>query len=489
MKILFDYLCFLLMPYFLNAAAVHLGPGQTYPNIQAAYIAAAIHPGDTVYLHAGVYTSFEYLKLKGDSTNWIVFTRYQNDAIEINTGWQFYSSEYLRFEKLIFKGNANYSGRLLHIHNGGSCQTQSRYIIFDSCSFSGVTDAAAITAFKFGGVDNFEITNCVFKDIPNCDAINFNVCHNGIIRGNRLENCLTGGHIKGGSSDITMERNLFINASSNAWVAFELGGDTGQQFYCPGDNFEVKNLKFYSNIVIGGYRGIALSSAIDCKIINNTFYNCGQATLRFLTTSILYPTLKNNRIENNIFAFGTANYINGGSQPANASSFAKNIYYSTTNTTFNGPYWDSPELDSIKDPKPMNFGSETKIFVNYNSNDLNLIQGSPAIGAGQAETEPLYDFYGNKFATNRSIGAIEYSGAKGVKEEITYDRFLFPNPAEDYIYLPENLIKASNLKIFNSFGELKLQIKAINNKIDVKNLSNGIYFMQNGDKVYKFIKY
>jgi hypothetical protein len=169
----------------------------------------------------------------------------------------------------------------------------------------------------------------------------------------------------------------------------------------------VKNLKFYSNIIVGGYRGLALSSARDCNVINNTFYNCGQATLRFLTTSSLYPKLSGNRIENNILAFGSSAYINGGTQPADAASFSKNIYYSIINSTFNGPYWDA-ELDSMKDPNPINYGSGTKIFVNGSANDFHLADGSPAIGSGKAETEPGTDFYGNPYSTtSRSIGAIE----------------------------------------------------------------------------------
>lgn len=180
-----------------------------------------------------------------------------------------------------------------------------------------------------------------------------------------------------------MIQNLFINASQAPWVAYELGGDTGAPYYCPDDTFEVKNLNFYSNIIIGGYRGLALSSARNCNVINNTFYNCGQATMRFLTTSVLYPVLYENKVENNLFAFGSSAYFNGGTQPANAVTFSNNIYYSILNASFFGPYWDSPALDAIKDLNPLNFGSNTPMFVNGPGNDFNLLAGSPAIGSGK----------------------------------------------------------------------------------------------------------
>lgn len=95
-----------------------------------------------------------------------------------------------------FQANANANGRVINMDNNGSCTTQAKYIIFDSCYFTNVTDAASIAAVKFGGCDYFQVTNCVFKDIPNCDALDFNVCHHGLISGNRFESCLQAGHIK-----------------------------------------------------------------------------------------------------------------------------------------------------------------------------------------------------------------------------------------------------------------------------------------------------
>ncbi len=417
-------------------AGIHIGPGMEYKNIQA--VSAVLSKGDTVFLHSGSYTGYQFVVgLKGSSKEWITITRYQDDEITISGGWQFSKCEFIKFQNLDFKANSAYPGRLFHVENGGSCETQSRYIRVDSCRFSGVTDPNAISAFKFGGVDNFEVTNCVFKDIPNCSAFDFNVCRNGIINRNRIENCLTGGHIKGGASNITIQGNLFLNASASPWVAFELGGDTGEQFYCPGDEFEVKNLKFHSNIISGGYRGLALSSARDCEVINNTFYNFGQATLRFLNTSSLYPDLMNNTIVNNLFAFSESAYINGSFQKTGAAAFSGNIYYSMESSVFNGPYWDSPELDLIKEVNPKVFGSETPMFSDAENLDFRLVNESPAIGAAITVDEPKSDFLGNLFnKTTRSVGAIEFNTETFFKDLSESCEFiLFPNPANDYVCL------------------------------------------------------
>ncbi|MBI3233920.1 MAG: right-handed parallel beta-helix repeat-containing protein [Bacteroidetes bacterium] len=482
-----------ILVYFtvqIHSEQVHLGSGQSYVNIEGAANAGAIHAGDTVFLHGGSYGGYQgVLKLKGNSSEWIVITRYNNEEIDIAGTWQFMACEYIKFVNLTFKGNEKYPGRLFSIDNYGSCETQSKFIIVDNCSFSNTTDASAITAFKFGGVDSFEVRNCIFKDFPVCDAMDYNVCHNGIITGNRFENCLTGGHIKGGASNITMERNIFINSSQTPWVAFEFGGDTGAQFYCPEDKYEVKNLKFYSNIIIGGYRGLALSSAVDCKVINNTFYNCGQATMRFLTTSSLYPTLSGNRVENNIFAFGSAEYMNGGIQPAGAVSFSSNIYYSTTKPIFNGPYWDTPDLDAIKDKNPMNFGSTAIMFVDGGNSDFHLAAGSPAIGTGTNEVEPLIDFYGIPFSfTRRSIGAGSAMSSAGFDEENEIKNIysIHPNPAVDYIELSSNR-HLSLIAIYSILGIKLLEVESYG-KTDIHNLPSGIYFIKAGGGFLRFVK-
>ncbi len=112
----------LLLSFFATAlqAQIHLGPNQAFPNIQAAASANAIQPGDTVYLHAGSYAGYQAVTdLKGTAAQWIVFTRFEQDTIDISGGWQFVRCEYLRFQNLNFKGNAAHLGRLFSIDNGG----------------------------------------------------------------------------------------------------------------------------------------------------------------------------------------------------------------------------------------------------------------------------------------------------------------------------------------------------------------------------------
>ncbi len=390
-------------------AQLHIGSGQSYSNIQAAAEAGDIHPGDTVYLHEGSYAGYQAIvKLHGSADQWIHIRPFAQDSVAISGGWQFISCSYLRFEKLKFTGTTQYPGRTLSVDNGGSCTTQSHHIVIDSCVISNTTDSSAIAACKFGGVDDFEVTNSVFRNIPNCEALGCNSCHNGVIRNNRFENVRSAGHIKGGGRNISIEANFFISASRAPMVAFELGGDTSIQFYCAGDSTEVENLRFVSNFLIGGYRGVSLSSAVNCLVQNNTIVTFQQMAFRLLTTSSHFPRCRGNRIRNNLFVFADANYMNGSQQSADAANFDHNLYYSLVNSAFTGPYWDK-ELDSVREVNPLIYATPVPMLEQHATYDAHLAKGSPAIGRGAALSEALNDFYGRPFRQqNPSIGAAEY---------------------------------------------------------------------------------
>ena len=66
---------------------------------------------------------------------------------------------------------------------------------------------------------------------------------------------------------------------------------------------------------------------------------------------------------------------------------------------------------------------------------------------------------------------------------------IFPNPASDYIVI--NNIKASEILIYSTYGEIVFNIASIQNetqRIDISKLASGIYFLKIGDKLEKFVK-
>ena len=56
---------------------------------------------------------------------------------------------------------------------------------------------------------------------------------------------------------------------------------------------------------------------------------------------------------------------------------------------------------------------------------------------------------------------------------------LFPNPAKDYITVLANNVQISSVDIYSILGKKVLSTKAlVNNRLNVSNLANGIYFMK-----------
>jgi hypothetical protein len=66
---------------------------------------------------------------------------------------------------------------------------------------------------------------------------------------------------------------------------------------------------------------------------------------------------------------------------------------------------------------------------------------------------------------------------------------IYPNPASDFVNLPESDELIKDAAIFSIFGEKVMQINNIDsNIIDISGLSKGVYFLRINNKSYKFVK-
>ena len=471
------------------STGINIGPGQTYPNIVGA--AAVALPGDTIYLHAGLYSGYQYTAgLSGSKNNWIIITRYKNDIIGISGMWQFSSMAYVKLEKLNFSATVSEPGRLLNIDYGAGCPTISHSIIIDSCSFLNTGDAWPSSAGKFGGVDTFQIKNCIIKNCAG-EGWGFNVAMNGTISGCRFENVAGGGfHLKLGSKNVTIQHNILKNCGG---YALEVGGSSGN-YFCANATSEAENIKVYSNIFTGCNKGISFNSCVNCEFINNTVYQCSSWSFRFTIDSPLFPIMSGNTIKNNIFAFngwaGFVGYLPGPSaMTTNTAVFSKNIYYHTTNPSFTWAdiYFDDPYWNNIKETSPLVYNSTSVFFVNPSLDDFHLDPSSPAIGAGASSTSPTADYYNFLYKTNRSIGAAEYgSVAAGIKNVIDEAYInVYPNPSNGLFTINWNKDNTiDQIAIYNALGQLILSQRVIGQaaEIDLTQYTKGIYkiiFMNN----------
>ncbi len=121
--------------------------------------------------------------------------------------------------------------------------------------------------------------------------------------------------------------------------------------------------------------------------------------------------------------------------------------------------------------------------LNINNNNLQLIE----FDRPYVRINNLYlDTDNTKYAaTNRGVFKLDKTNTI-VKEEISNDNYVYPNPSDEYIYLPSANLNQL-VEIYNSLGLLiKIERVNSNTSINIKNLAIGIYFVKFDNHLFKF---
>jgi hypothetical protein len=482
-----------LLTTIIASAQIHIGPGQTYANIQAG--AAAAKPGDTIYVHSAEYTSYQfYQALQGIPDKWITITPWQNDTPVVRNMWQFRNMAYVRFVRMRFLGDASYTaGPFMNIDNGGDCAFQSHHVVIDHCEFGNNSTGNTL---KFGGLDDFEVSNCSFRNQGDGNAgLAMNVCHNGWVHDNVFEN------VKGramqtklGTRNVVFERNLVKNCGTID-AALRVGEAGDVIYHCAGDNWTAREIKVYSNIIIGGRASFAIGQAQNCEFVNNTFVNPASFAMRLLGEQPEFDC-DSNLVKNNIFYLSSTRYFNasqGGSTNIDFASqvFGHNLFYYVPDSTWkpdpSGGVFDMEEMKGIQ---LTNILSGNPRFADVANDDFHIAAGSVALYKGATVSAPVSDFYGKPFHNPRSVGAVEYSGGQSglKKEESKPDFILYPNPVSDWLYfaMTGTMGAPFTVEVYSAEGRLaKMEIIQSQQRISLTGLPEGIYMVkiQNGEKM------
>ena len=137
------------------------------------------------------------------------------------------------------------------------------------------------------------------------------------------------------------------------------------------------------------------------------------------------------------------------------------------------------------------------LFINTESGNLNLQEGSPAIDAGNNTLVPAYivtDIENGQRIRNTTVdlGAIEYGNPVNSTKSIysKYDIYVYPNPASDYIKLTFNTLN-QKIILYDILGKqvinktMKTNEKEIT--LDVRNLKRGIYLLSTDNVTQRII--
>jgi hypothetical protein len=468
---------------------IHVGPGETYPDISAAAHARVVRPGDTIFVHAGTYDKAQYAidSLIGTPDKWITIMPFGHDSVSIHEQYTVQAAQYLKISGLHFYGDDRADSakvyHLLFFDYQYVCFTSNHDIIIENCEFSNLNNtgkAGSGACLKIDGTDNFLVTGCIFRDGTNItDGVSLNADRNGTISHCTFENMPgDGSHCKGGAKNITYEYNLFRNCNADG---LDIGGDTGPQFFCPlGAPWEADSIKVYANIFIGGLTGIRLSSCHHAFIFNNTCFKTTDFAFRSLNTSSNGITLDSNYIYNNIFTtyspYGI--YMNASDNfTYNTEFFRNNLFHDYKNADPAAIGWS--ELPGVNvsgsiigDPK----------FADTANANFSLTSGSPAIGMGYLVAEPETDYRGMPYSlAKRSIGAFEFQNS-GVAGTPASDNFsISPNPCSNRLMVTCKITEPhSEIIVLDILGREVLRLTLLQGNaeqisVNTESLTDGQY--------------
>lgn len=465
----------------LQAAVLHIGPGQPYPTLSAA--AGVAQPGDTLLLHDGTYPGGLYIaNLKGLPDQWITIRNAPGATVVFeggNNAVQFTDPAYLHIEGLIFQ---HQTGNGLNMDDGGSYDTPAHHIILEGCVFRDMAVSGNNDLLKLSGLDYFEVRSCQFQNgSAGGSGIDMVGCHFGTISGNRFENMGSNAiQSKGGCENLRIAGNFFKNCGQRT---LNIGGSTGLEFFRPDTaHFEAARIQVFSNIFLGSVAPIAFVGAVEVDVAHNTIYRPDKWAIRILQETVdtsRFLPCGNNLFRNNIVVLSNANPVVTNIGPYTAPetfTFSNNLWFQADNPNWSGPNLPVTETNPVLNQDPL---LEDPVQENFS-----IPPGSPAAGQGLPLIEPKQDYLQQFFANPPAIGAIEANPVSSVSSDpdaTNAGLLIYPNPTSGAFRLvfPETRHPEFPLRI--SIADLRGRIVLTQtlageaDSVEVGNLPTGIY--------------
>lgn len=472
------FLLFLFLQVFANAQTIlRVGPGQTYSNpVQAAAVAK---PGDTILIYPAVYTGPFFIEnLKGTPDKWITLKGLNKEQVIFRGGSEsmhLTDPNYLRIMDLTIERQ---TGNGMNIDDGGTFNTAAKQVVVENCIFQDMAASGNNDLLKLSGLDSFVITKCNFTNgSAGGSGIDMVGCHAGKIHKNGFLNQGSNSiQMKGGSSNLHIEANDFINGGQRA---LNLGGSTGAAFFRPANaDYEAKDLLVTANIFEGAYTPIAFVGCRNAQVINNTIIRPQNWIMRILQESSdtsFYKSCANNTFSNNIVVVtnSLSTDVNVGPYTSPTSfTFSNNLWYHLDRSNWTGPNLPKQETNGIRQQNPL--------FVDLNNKNYHLQTNSPAIAKGNYYQGIILDYEGKTFKNPPSIGAYESGIIIFNKDLNILESIHWAYDSNNQIVSIFNIPHLCQITLFDVKGNSLNQYNNCTNQItmDVQNLTPGLYFIQ-----------
>ncbi|MDZ4709309.1 MAG: right-handed parallel beta-helix repeat-containing protein [Saprospiraceae bacterium] len=468
----------LFISYSLVQARIrHIGAG--HPWTSPSSIQNNVVAGDTVIIHAGSYAgAFFISNLAGTPTNPIIIEGASGENVVFSGGsesFHFSDISYVSIQNLIFQ---NQTGNGMNIDDAGTFNSPSHHIVIRNCTFRNISASGNNDLLKLSGVDDFEVSDCTFLNgASGGSGIDMVGCHRGLFQRLRFEQLGSNSiQIKGGSKDITIRRNYFLNGGARA---INIGGSTDLEFFRPQNaSYEASTIEVYSNVIEGSEASFAFVGAVDCKVYNNTLLRPGKWAMRILQETVdasRFEACGRNSVQNNIFILTTAVSTEVNIGPDTAPStfiYSNNLWYKQGQANWQGP------MLPVSDPSQV-LGDPT-----VNNTTYMISSTSPAYQKGKSTNPVVVDYYGKNFRTPPSIGAVEFEGSLAIspqsesgKEDVGFKLKLYPNPAIEVIHLVT--AESGTYQTVDGTGRVisRGNLESGINTIPVGQMNSGVYYL------------
>lgn len=386
--------------------------GDGTPEAPYATVARAVEgavPGTRVVLAPGRHAPIGSLAdLRGEPGAPIAIAGTEGSVIdgrltdEVTAGLHLSNPSYVVIEGLTVE-NAYPHG--ISIDDGGDYATPAGPVVLRGLALRNIGRGKNNDCLKLSGVDDFQVQESEFANCDEGEAIDMVGCHRGFISGNTFRKTpLTAVQTKGGSSDIVIHGNRFIEVTARS---VNLGGHTGRRYFRPLDApYEAARIQVLSNIFYrSGDTAIAFTGCIECLAAHNTIIDPQRHIVRLLEEHPDRAIGRGNRFLNNLIAL-KAGQVEGFVTPgenARPETFQLgwNLWYARDRDEF-----QRPEYDRRFPPEDSPIYGIAPAFVDPAAGDYRLQPQSPANNAGKTGIgSPLPDFHGLPFRQPPTIGA------------------------------------------------------------------------------------
>lgn len=368
-------------------------------------------PGTRIHLAPGTYAPIGSItNLQGEPQAPIAISGQGNAIIdgrltdEVISGLHLSNPRYVVVEGLQIRHTYPHG---VSIDDGGDYATPAGPVILRGLHIRDVGRGRNNDCMKMSGVDHFQILDSEFANCDQGEAIDMVGCHHGFLSGNTFRRTpLTAVQTKGGSSDIVIHANRFIEVTARS---VNLGGHTGTPYFRPIDApYEAARIRVLSNVFYrSGDTAIAFTGCIECVAAQNTIIDPQGHVVRLLEEHPERAIGRDSRFINNLIAF-RAGEVRGLVTPGRHTrpeTFALgwNLWHARDRGHYEGPHHDrrfpaeqsrAPGIDpAFLDPAAGNYRPGPD---------------SPARRAGARLTgHGLPDYHGRTYRSPPTIGALE----------------------------------------------------------------------------------